>query len=532
VSNLNRCRKKAKPMPAEAKADTPRPPDAATLIVRMVDPARLWHGPDGTAYLDCGRAAVRVRGTECKRELAMRFFERMNKVASAEAIANAVNVLEYLAMQNPEHVPHIRFAARGETRYVALYDDANTVIAIDAAGWRVCHSPPVKFVKPPTARPLPFPEPGGTVGELWPFLNLPDADTRSLLLGWLAAAVNASGSAPVLAVFGPQGCGKTTTARLAQRLLDPTAAEAAALPRDVRDLAVAADHAAVLAFDNVSYLSSEMSDALCRLATGSSFVVRSLYSDGELKVFQARRPIVLNGITDFATRPDLLDRAVLLRHSPLNPQALRTDADLAKAFEAARPRLLGVVFDRVAAGLRHGPPAGADFSGLRMQDFARFAAACEAGCGEPPRLLNAYRTNRTEGQSTALDDSPIAAAVVAFMESRDYFEGTMRELLGYLTPDKPPRDWPTQPNKLSAQLARLAPALRAVHGIAFNKSRTKAGAMVTLARGDGAMTADCPPSPPENCLFSSSADGGDDGDGAFPLPRGGAKYDRSQLLPD
>ena len=47
-----------------------------------------------------------------------------------------------------------------------------------------------------------------------------------------------------------------------------------ALPRDDRDLFIAASNGHVLAFDNVSGLPAWISDTLCRLATGGGFAVR------------------------------------------------------------------------------------------------------------------------------------------------------------------------------------------------------------------------------------------------------------------
>jgi len=52
--------------------------------------------------------------------------------------------------------------------------------------------------------------------------------------------------------------------------------------------------------------------APCRLASGGSFAVRQLYSDDDEVLFQASRPILLNGIEDVIRRPDLADRAIFL----------------------------------------------------------------------------------------------------------------------------------------------------------------------------------------------------------------------------
>jgi hypothetical protein len=63
-------------------------------------------------------------------------------------------------------------------------------------------------------------------------------------------------------------------------LIDPSAAPVRALPREERELMIAANNGYLLAFDNLSGLPAWLSDALCRLASGGSFAVRQLYTDG------------------------------------------------------------------------------------------------------------------------------------------------------------------------------------------------------------------------------------------------------------
>ena len=75
---------------------------------------------------------------------------------------------------------------------------------------------------------------------------------------------------------------------------------------------IAANNGHLLAFDNLSGLPPWLSDSLCRLASGGSFAVRQLYTNDEEVLFQATRPILLNGIEDVVSRPDLGDRAIFL----------------------------------------------------------------------------------------------------------------------------------------------------------------------------------------------------------------------------
>jgi hypothetical protein len=68
----------------------------------------------------------------------------------------------------------------------------------------------------------------------------------------------------------------------------------AALPREERELMIAANNGHVLAFDNLSSLPGWLSDALCRLASGGSFALRQLYTDADEVLFQATRPATIN----------------------------------------------------------------------------------------------------------------------------------------------------------------------------------------------------------------------------------------------
>ena len=81
---------------------------------------------------------------------------------------------------------------------------------------------------------------------------------------------------------------------------------------------IAANNGHVLAFDNLSGLPSWLSDALCRLATGSSFARRQLFTDEDEILFHATRPVILNGIEDVVCRADLADCAVFLTLGPIS----------------------------------------------------------------------------------------------------------------------------------------------------------------------------------------------------------------------
>src|SRR5262249_58768264 len=108
----------------------------------------------------------------------------------------------------------------------------------------------------------------------------------------------------------------------------------------------------VLAYDNASGLPDWLSDAFCRLATGGGFSTRQLYTDDDEVLFGSKRPILLNGIDDVATRPDLADRSIVQNPAAISDERRHPQTDLWKEFEQRRPRVLGALLTAISNGLR------------------------------------------------------------------------------------------------------------------------------------------------------------------------------------
>ena len=81
--------------------------------------------------------------------------------------------------------------------------------------------------------------------------------------------------------------------------------------------------------------------AFCRLATGGGFGTRQLYTDQEEVLFAAMRPAMLNGIADVATRPDLLDRSLVVELPLIPEERRRTEREIWAEFAEEHPRVLG-----------------------------------------------------------------------------------------------------------------------------------------------------------------------------------------------
>jgi hypothetical protein len=199
---------------------------------------------------------------------------------------------------------------------------------------------------------LPLPARGGSIEALAPFLTLPDRNDFVLVGSWLLGALRGGGPYPLQGKSGEQGSAKTVLSKLLRALVDPSVAPVRALPREERELFIAANNGHVMAFDSLTSLPAWLSDTLCRLTSGGAFALRRLYTDQDEVLFTAARPVILNGIEDVITWPDLADRAILLTLAPITEAQRRPERTLWKEFEFARPQILGALLDAAVHGLR------------------------------------------------------------------------------------------------------------------------------------------------------------------------------------
>ncbi|MGH9926327.1 MAG: hypothetical protein ACRD5B_13215, partial [Nitrososphaeraceae archaeon] len=81
----------------------------------------------------------------------------------------------------------------------------------------------------------------------------------------------------ILMLYGPQGTAKTSSEESIKDLVDPSPIPTLALPRDIVQLQQQLSHNYLPYYDNVSYITGEQSDQLCRASTGSGSSKRMLY---------------------------------------------------------------------------------------------------------------------------------------------------------------------------------------------------------------------------------------------------------------
>ncbi len=448
-------------------------PSLAAQLVQLVQDAHvvLFHDEEPRAFAllerDGHRETWPIKSKTFKHYLRWLCHAQLGRTPNAQAVADAVATLDAIALFDGEQHPvFLRVAGTDGVTYIDLGDPGWNAIRITDTGWEVVADHPVRFRRSAGMAPLPFPNADGDLEQLRQFVNVRSDDDYRLLAGWLLAALRAPGQPyPVLILHGEQGSAKSTSARIVRALVDPSSVPLRAAPRELRDLMVSANAGWTLSFDNLSRLEPWLSDALCRIATGGGFATRELYTDDDEVIFDAQRPVIINGIEEVATRSDLLDRAVLLSLPPIPSEQRRNEKDGWEAFEQARPMLLGALLDGLVSAV-----ATIDSVHLarlpRMADFALWVSAAEPGLGwEPGSFIASYEGNRSQAHDLAVEATPAGQALVDIAAAG--FRGTAGELLTELgrvvgadDTQIRQRGWPTSARAVSSLVRRLAPNLR------------------------------------------------------------------------
>ncbi len=303
--------------------------------------------------------------------------------------------------------------------------------------------------------------------DLVPWLNIKEEEDRVLLHVWVVTNFIPEIPHPVAVFHGPQGSAKTTHSKMIKAIVDPQEAEVLSIPRDVGELAQVLTHHHLCVFDNLSSLPGWVSDSLSRAVSGDGFSKRKLYTDSDDIVFRYRRCLILNGINVVATRPDLLDRSIILGLDRL--RTMRTEEEVWGSFSDALPDIRATVFSILSRAMKI--KSKVNLATLpRMADFTVWGHAVAQAMGiEKELFLRIYHANIGRQFSIVIEDSVVASALVAFMETREEWKGQPGELLQklaetaeYVGINTKGKGWPSQPNGLTRQLRRLKVTLEAV----------------------------------------------------------------------
>jgi hypothetical protein len=439
----------------------------ADLLIQIAQRGVLFHNHEGVAFADIANKGHRetwpIRSAGFRSWLLHCYYDEHNSAPNAEAVKNALGVIEAVAVyRGDEHPVAVRVGGHAGRIYLDLCNERWQAAEVDADGWRVVDEPPIRFIRSRGMLPLPKParkkKTKNGIRALRKFINVKDDADFALVVAWELAAFRDHGPYPVLALIAQHGSAKSTTLKILRALLDQNSADLR--PRNADDLYITAARSHVVPIDNVSSLSEWLSDALCRISTGMSYAKRMLWTDQDEIVIYAVRPIALTSVVEIIVAPDLGDRAITIVPPRIDEENRREEAEVLAAFEKEHPEILAAFLDAVAHGLRTLPTI-TNTRWPRMADFAKWATACEGAYDTAGTFLRAYGENRTNAITALVAEDMVGSAVMRLLLPWEGQIGMLLEPLAHLAGDQTKsREWPKTPRGLGSALRRLVPFLR------------------------------------------------------------------------
>lgn len=414
------------------------------------------------------------KGGSLRAELAAAYLDEHGSPPPQQALQDAMQALQGLALRATARALALRVADYDDHLWLDLGDDTGELVRIGAHGWEIVDEAPVLHRRTALTAPLARPVARGDLSRLWSLLNVAQAD-RAVLTAFLVASLMPDIPHPILLLTGEQGSGKSTAAKIIASIVDASTVPLRKPPRDLDSWTTAAFGSHVVAVDNLSVLPDWLSDALCRAATGDGDVKRSLFTDGDLFVFQFKRVVILNGIDVGTVRDDLADRLVTVDLHRIEETDRARDDDLTQRWQDALPDILGGLLDLTTQVLEVLPTVKLERA-PRMADFAHVLAAVDLIQGTDG--LGRYREQAGSLASDAVASTPVLAALTEAITTP--WRGASAELLEVLEvtlgDSRPPKGWPAGARALTSELKRRAPSLRKVGwSVELTEEKTKRG---------------------------------------------------------
>lgn len=300
-------------------------------------------------------------------------------------------------------------------------------------------------------------------------------DEKELLLITLyivACFTGALINVPILLLSGEKGSAKSTTLKRIEQIVDPKVMGLGGAPRTLENLELRMHNSYFLTLDNLSRISQNVSDTLCRGCTGGSVTKRQLYSDKEEIIMDLKCIIAINGVSVVAKESDLIDRCIIYKLSRIPKEGMRTERELNREFEKLLPDILGCCFQLVAIALADKKPVKVKEK-IRLSDFFDMAIKIGRALSYDDReIADILWENQRKVNAQTLEESLVAQCLLLLMEEYEEYKESMTTLLGDLRDVAEcnhihPSQMPKQPNQLSRQLNQVKENLAQEHGLYY-----------------------------------------------------------------
>ena len=169
----------------------------------------------------------------------------------------------------------------------------------------------------------------------------------------------------------------------------------------------------------------------CSISTGGTYSTRELFTSLGTTTINLKHPCIINGITELARNQDLIDRVVRIEVS--KSEAYIPEPKLMERFEQARPEILGGLLQLLSDALRVLPEMRGHTYRDRMADFIMLGEAVfKARNKASTTFSDLYLNKKREAVVSAIESSPVLAALKKYMNQQREYRGNYQTLLDEL----------------------------------------------------------------------------------------------------
>ncbi len=418
------------------------------------------------------------RSNELRRYLVYTYSENEDGQPNSESLKIAMqNICARARFEGKKCTTFTRIGWHDNKTYLDLCDDEWNTVEISDEGWELLQEPaPCIFLRSKGMEPLPIPKGGGKITKIRHIINYGNKNTLILLIGWLMGTLS-RGPYAHLIITGPPGSAKSSTMKYLCSLIDPNVKIRKGLPKDYRDLAITSEKSHIITFDNISVLSPNHQDIMCRIATGDSFSTRMLYSDDDEIIKSLKSPIILNGINNPASQKDLLDRSIVTPLPRIGSDKRKSEEECNRFFEIYHPQILGAILDGVSKALYNLPHIELE-TNPRLMDFCKFVEAAMPAFGiEEGKFTRLFNENQNDHSPDFIIRNPIVQTLIELLKENNLIEMNPTELyeeLSRISNDSNSAGWPGSPSALSRFLHKHAAHMKEL-GINYKKGKDNKG---------------------------------------------------------
>lgn len=270
-----------------------------------------------------------------------------------------------------------------------------------------------------------------------------------------------------MVILGEHGSIKTTIAKSVKHIIDPSGENISSLPTKIEDLVLHLANRCMINFDNVSRISDEVSDILCKAITGEGQSKRKLYTDTDEIIFSYRRKLVLNGIFPYLDRTDLRDRMIRYETLSVKDTERISESEFNKRLTELLPYVMNKIFQGLQKALLSYDSVKNEIKNQpRMADFTVYGECISRALDyEPFSFVEAYKQKIEDDALDIVESYPIIQLIEVIMKEKTKYEGTvlqfykeicsLAEMEGIDVDSKKRIRFPSSANKVKPHIERI-----------------------------------------------------------------------------